>query len=321
MSDNAGNKLATLILKKEWDLEMSLKSNKPHDLKFQKVQSLVSTYSQAIEYYQSIDNDLYTDLNLRMQNLLTKQETLEILDHEAEIQKASSHPKRWIQRDDIPKPSQSKLISPDKANYKIEENRNSASPDTTDSSIIFEHLNEGSSGNSNGDDDKDFGRSTFWVKDLNTLEDKKDKIKISSKCIAQFEVVEHSNEFVYHKNDSRNRHGVSFKVWRNKNDGALLRPKVIKGLSDKRKIHSELLNENNDDIESKPRIFASKRVIEEYGDDEKEGATMRAVEKDMYQQEAALKIRLLKRESHLAQKRKVNMSQSNSESMSGSSSN
>ena len=95
---------------------MSISNNQSQKLKFEKIKNLVSTYSQAIEYYQSIESDLYVDLNLRMQNLLTKPETLEMLDKEAELKKnASPSPVRISDKDLLPKPRDSKIISPKKA--------------------------------------------------------------------------------------------------------------------------------------------------------------------------------------------------------------
>lgn len=86
MSDQTSNDMASLILKKEMETELCLmNSKKTQKDKLKKIKSLVATYSQAIEYYQSIDSDLYIDLNIRMQQFITKQDVLDILDNEVEI--------------------------------------------------------------------------------------------------------------------------------------------------------------------------------------------------------------------------------------------
>ena len=143
--------------------------------------------------------------------------------------------------------------------------------------------------------------------------------QIPSKVVVKMEVDDHSNEFVYHRDDRRNRHGVSFKVCKNKDDGAIVRPKLPSKSKCKKEIHSKMLNENNDAIKSTPRVEATKQVMEEFHENEKEGKTVRVVEKDMYEQESALKIRLLKRENQLNKKRKGDSSGINSDSMNSSS--
>ena len=325
MGDHTGNKLATLILKKECELEMSMQNNKPQHEQFEKIQSLVSTYSQAIEYYQSVESDLYIDLNLRMQNLLTKPETLEMLDRETECKKKPNRNfEESIQNERTLKAASSKFISPDKIDqeliFKPEEIRNQGSPETRDSSLNFDCLNDASPVHKTHYEEQAFSRSTFWVKDVNSLLQEENTQGIQNEKVTQLEESEdNSNEFVFHRDDKRNRHGVSFKVWKDKRDGALLRPRRLKNTMNKKELHNELLNENNDDSEAQPRIFASKKVIQDYNDEEKEKQVMKAVEKDMHKQESSLKIRLLKRENMLTKKRKMNNSQNLSDSMLSSS--
>ena len=89
--------------------------------------------------------------------------------------------------------------------------------------------------------------------------------QIPSKIKAKFEVHhDASNEFVYHKNDRRNRHGVSFKVCKNREDGALLRPKLPPKYEGKEHVHSTLLNENNAELNHEKRRTATKMVFDEY---------------------------------------------------------
>jgi len=276
------------------------------------MQSLVCTYSQAIEYHQSIDSDLYMDLNLRMQNLLTRPDTLEMLDQQAANNRKNTNKiEEWIQRENIPRAPNSKLISPDKLDeeliFKPEEIRNGTSPETRDSSLNFDYLNDPTNDPSSDNDDQSFSRSTFCVKNVSSLL-QEDSTTTPLKNIAKVEETGGvTNEFVFHRDDKRNRHGVSFKVCKDKKDGALLRPKKLRNTDDKKELHKELLNENKDDVA--PRIFASKKVVEEYNDEAKEKQAMRAVEKDMYDQESSLKIRLLKRENQLNKRRQLNNSQ------------
>jgi len=78
-----------------------------------------------------------------------------------------------------------------------------------------------------------------------------------------------------------------------------------------------MLNENNHAINSTPRVVATREIIEEFTTEEETRANFRVIEKDIHQQESALKIRLLKRENQLNQKRKGNNS-SNDSGRSGS---
>ena len=185
--------------------------------------------------------------------------------------------------------------------------------------MLFDHLNNQSEIIEEEEDDMPFGRSTFCLKDLNSLADDKSNLRGTCASIAQFDTDDHSNEFVYHKTDGRNRHGVSFKVCKNKEDGALLRPKRISKNQEKGKIHSELLNENNEELNSKPLKSASKKVVAEYNVVRKEGETINAVAQDIRDQESALRIRLLKRESKIAKRKQLNTSQSLSDSLNSSS--
>jgi len=92
----------------------------------------------------------------------------------------------------------------------------------------------------------------------------------------------------------------------------LVRPKLICKNQEKGKIHSELLNENNEELNSLPIVEASKKVVEEYNEERQEGETISSLEQNIREQESALKIRLLKREAMLAKKKQVNTSQSDS---------
>lgn len=146
MADELGDQLASLILQKECQLEMIMKSKKPQKDKLAKIKTLVATYSQAIEYYQSIDSDLYIDLNLRMQELLTKPDILELLDKEAEINLQSTSPVVELPpAEPLPKPRNSKLVSPKKIDadtkgFGKDDNRILESPKTRDSSMAFDAL-------------------------------------------------------------------------------------------------------------------------------------------------------------------------------------
>lgn len=137
---------------------------------------------------------------------------------------------------------------------------------------------------------------------------------ISSKVVANFDVDDHSNEFVYHRNDRRNKHKVSFRVCRDKNDGALIRPKLPAKTIDKEEIRTQMLNENNDNIDA-PRIYVTKKVLKEFSLQENRNSTMKVVEQDIHDQESSFKVRLLKRENILNERRKLNNSGSNSNSM------
>lgn len=330
MADEIGNELASLILKKEWGLEMVIKSDKSQKDKLHKIKTLVATYSQAIEYYQSIESDLYVDLNLRMQQLLIRPEILELLDREAEINSGANHRRSTdtesADEDLIPKPQSSKMISPRKPteqplSFSGGDGRRLESPDTQDSTSVFESMMDQRFASIGDEREADYSRATFWVKDTQPLDNSGlalSPTSIKSKMTANFDVPEdHSNEFVYHRGDRRNRHGVSFKVCKNRQDGALIRPKLPPKTEDKKEIHSTMLNENNDDINSTPRVYATREILEEFTTEEESRANFKVIEKDMHEQESALKIRLLKRENQLNQKRKGNNS-SNDSGRSGS---
>ena len=79
------SQFASLILRKECEVEKFLSSKKPQKDKIKKVEALIGTYSEAIQYYQSVDSDLYIELNERMQKILTRAEVLKVLDEEAVI--------------------------------------------------------------------------------------------------------------------------------------------------------------------------------------------------------------------------------------------
>ncbi|CAI2373484.1 unnamed protein product [Moneuplotes crassus] len=319
MGDNTGNDMATRILKKECQLEMTLKSDVSPLIQFQEMQALLQIYSQAIEYYQSVESDLYIDLNLRMQNLLARPDILEMIDRQAALKNEHrSRREESIRNQIIQSQFSSSTKTPDKFDDRlgriIEENRCSHSPETRASTVLFEHLNDQSEGNSDDEDEQPFGRSTFCLKDLNSLTKERSDLRSTCNGVAQLQVDGHSNEFVYHKNDRRNRHGVSFKVCKNKKDGALLRPKRICKNQEKEKIHSELLNENNEELKTEPLVEASKKVVEEYHEETKDGTAISVVVQDMRDQESSLRIRLLKRERMLAKRKLVNTSQSLSDS-------
>ena len=87
---------------------------------------------------------------------------------------------------------------------------------------------------------------------------------IRSKIQAKFAVPEgDANEFI-RSNDKRNRHRVSLKICKNKEDGALLRPMLPPKTEDKEQVHSTMLNENNFDIANKTRVNATKQVMDDY---------------------------------------------------------
>jgi len=48
------------------------------------MEELVKAYSQAIEYYQSIESDLFADMTVRMQQFLIKPEILTLMASEEE---------------------------------------------------------------------------------------------------------------------------------------------------------------------------------------------------------------------------------------------
>ena len=94
MDEDIGNKLANLILMKECELETSIISKKPTKVLFNKVESLLKLYTQAIEYYESIESELFVDMTLRMQQLLVKPDILSILSYNEEADDTSigTHP-------------------------------------------------------------------------------------------------------------------------------------------------------------------------------------------------------------------------------------
>lgn len=306
MADEIGNQLATLILRKECELEMMLNTSKTQKEKLKKVQTLVGTYSQAIEYYQSIDSDLYIDLNLRMQQLLIKPEILELLDNEAEIisQAAAKTKSTEVV---LSHHKSAPVSSPSATENEIKDhqgdNRNSESPKTRDSSILFDAFVEHTFWGDENNEGSGGSRATFHLTDPRSLDGEPKEDKLTSKTIAKFKVEDHSTEFVYHKDDKRNRHGVSFKVLKNREDGALLRPKLPKN-KDKKEIHSTMLNENNDNLCSKPRINATQKVMTEYKLQQDDETNLSVVLCNMYEQESSLKIRLLKRENKMNRRRR-----------------
>ena len=51
------NQFAALILRKEWEVEKYLASKRCQKDKIKKVEALIGTYSEAIQYYQSVDTE------------------------------------------------------------------------------------------------------------------------------------------------------------------------------------------------------------------------------------------------------------------------
>lgn len=149
---------------------MMIKSDKLQKDKLHKIKTLVGTYSQAIEYYQSIDSDLYVDLNLRMQNLLIRPEILELLDREAEINSGANY-RRSTDTDSseeqvIPKPQSSKMISPRKPSeqplsFSGGDGRSFESPDTEDSTSVFESMMDQRFTSIGDEGEANFNRATF----------------------------------------------------------------------------------------------------------------------------------------------------------------
>jgi hypothetical protein len=291
------------------------------DEKVTKMQNLVTTYSQSIEYYQSINSELYLDLNLRMQQLLTKPQILELLDYQTEknqdiiaSQKKSKTSVNMLACL-IPDVVTKEILSPDskstnKQNGRVDQriilpqnNRNEVSPDTQDSAHGFDTFLEENFGAGEEDSQQKPNGNQLKVQ----ADGGKDDFKEAD-----------SNEFVYHRNDKRNRHGVSFKVCKNRQDGALLRPQLPPKFDDKDEIdginnsvmviryyiHKKMLNENNNLMKSTPRVVASQEILNDFQSGEEQSNNMRVIEKDMYSQESALKIRLLKRENLLNKRRR-----------------
>jgi hypothetical protein len=64
---------------------MAIVTKKPIKMQRDKIESLIKVYSQAIEFYQSQESELFVDMTLRMQKLLVKPEILKILDDSSEI--------------------------------------------------------------------------------------------------------------------------------------------------------------------------------------------------------------------------------------------
>lgn len=217
-----------------------------------------------------------------MQNILTRSDVLNVLDTEVESKLSTSLSlsdqddskniaNNWSNQSDSfilninhfsPK-SPSKLAANSNSLFDGIERR-----ETQDSISIFDQNNEGLFIPNDDLYSSNFHRSTFWATDslsLLSLPNTKNQENIASKNVAKFNVeVDISNDFVYHRDDDRNRHGVSFKVWRNKKDGALLRPKLMTNCGNKKEIFSKMLNENNSTLKSEPIIYASKEIINNY---------------------------------------------------------
>lgn len=87
MSDDLGNSLSQHILKKECDFEMAALSGKPRRVQKKKMEDLVKAYSQAIEYYQSIESDHFADMTVKMQQFLIKPEVLALMTDTGEEEK------------------------------------------------------------------------------------------------------------------------------------------------------------------------------------------------------------------------------------------
>lgn len=297
---------------------MVMNAKKPQKEQLKKIKTLVGTYSQAIEYYQSIDSDLYVDLNYRMQQLLTRPEILEILDKEAEINAANANnsPNTSgisttvldIIQDGQEEPNSAPPVkigsgNLNHTNYEVNERQDS--PDTNDSVTNLEvTLDKSQLDLNHSKSDSLVAKENLSDKDGGESTPKNPKTAISSKATAKFDIQEDcSNEFVYHRSDRRNRHGVSFKVCKNRKDGALIRPKVPKN-KDKKEIHTTMLNENNAELNSTPRVQATKEVIEDYKGGN--GENLQMLEKNIYGQESAFRVRLLKRHNEIYRKKKTN---------------
>lgn len=63
---------------------MSCMTNKPKSVQKLKMESLIKAYSQAIEYYQSIESDLFADMTVKLQQFLIKPEILALMADEDE---------------------------------------------------------------------------------------------------------------------------------------------------------------------------------------------------------------------------------------------
>ena len=246
---------------------------------------MITTYSEAIEFYQSVESDLYTDLNIRMQNILTRSDVLNVLDTEVEskwLDKFSHYDQednKIMQNNEwgqsgwyVISVSQLSPNSPSKQRtYSSNIFEGIERRETQDSISIFEQYNDQNLIQIEEYGSSNFNRSTFWGSNsinLLSLPETNNQERLTSKNVAQFNIdEEESNDFVYHRGDDRNRHGVSFKVWRNKNDGAILRPKLMPNIENKREIHSKMLNENNSTLKSELIVYASKEMITKYEGD------------------------------------------------------
>ena len=152
-------------------------------------------------------------------------------------------------------------------NLKIEANKNFESPKTQDTTSALDTSGELNSFLNENLNLLNLQRSTFSSKSTGTLlKLPKNYQKIAaSKNMAKFEIEKDcKNDIVYHRNDARNKHRISFKVCRNREDGALLRPKLLPKIDNKKDIHSSMLNENNKQIKSEPVVCASKELIYNY---------------------------------------------------------
>lgn len=98
----------------------------------------------------------------------------------------------------------------------------------------------------------------------------------------------------------------------------MLRPKLPPKSDNKNEIHSQMLNENNSQLNSHPVVHASKEIINTYVGTT--GKSYEIVESDMHEQEASLKIRLLKRQNVLNRKRRTADTSDNNDSSISSSS-
>mmetsp|Transcript_6693 Transcript_6693/g.5822 ORF Transcript_6693/g.5822 Transcript_6693/m.5822 type:complete len:94 (+) Transcript_6693:59-340(+) len=65
---------------------MSMVTQKHIRVQKAKMEDLIKAYSQAIEYYQSIESDLFADVTVRMQQLLIKPEILSLMTYEENVE-------------------------------------------------------------------------------------------------------------------------------------------------------------------------------------------------------------------------------------------
>ena len=260
MSDIVSNDIAAHILRKEIQLETVLGNpKKSQKEKLEKINSLVETYTQSIEYYQAKESDLYIDLNLRMQQLLIRPDILDILDKEVEIlaqannESKSSSDNSGLFNDNIIdidrfEPGRQRLTMSDK---RIFQNLDK------DACMRFDPYAEMNFDNENRDQSNhNYNQSGHDSKIDTKGVTKKNKVRFDTQT-------DFLDEFV-HKNDRRNRHGVSFKVWKNKEDGALVRPKLYPRTGDKLDVYDRMLNENNNKINSHCVASVTKQVMDDY---------------------------------------------------------